>query len=71
MPASNMERIQLRLSHTLATPHCADVVSDHMHALISKLNGAALPGSRPGARGCHYWLPPRPGKTFEDFATAS
>ena len=37
-----------------------NVVSKHMHALISDLNGRPLAGSRPGANGAHYWLPPSP-----------
>lgn len=49
----------------------ADVVSPHMHSLIASLQGEALLGNRPGARGCNYWLPPRPGGTWEDYATTT
>lgn len=45
-----------------------NVVSPHMHALIGELDGEAILGSRPGARGCHYWLPPRPHTCWQDMA---
>ena len=45
-----------------------NVVSDHMHQLINSLDGAALPGCRPGARGCTYWLPATAGQTWEHLA---
>ena len=34
-----------------------NVVSEHMHSLIQDLDGEPFPGSRAGARGCHYWIP--------------
>lgn len=45
-----------------------NVVSDHMHKLVSDLNGEPLPGSRAGRRGAHYWVPPRSGMSFADMA---
>lgn len=33
-------------------------VSEHMHTLLAELRGEPMPGSRPGANGCHYWLQP-------------
>ena len=35
-----------------------NVVSQHMHVLMGELGGQALPGNRPGARGCNYWVGP-------------
>ena len=35
-----------------------NVVSSHMHALIGELEGQPLPGNRPGATGCNYWVGP-------------
>ena len=37
-----------------------NVVSEHMHTLISELNGKPLYGCRLGSRGCHYFIPPSP-----------
>lgn len=45
-----------------------NVVSKSMHGLLLELKGEALPGSRLGARGAHYWLPPSRGKTWQDMA---
>ena len=45
-----------------------NVVSDHMHSLIQSLDGAPLPGCRPGAKGCNYMLPPKKDFQVQDFA---
>ena len=44
-----------------------DVVSEPMHRIVAGLNGEHLPGSRPGANGCHYTVTPR--KKWEGLAT--
>ena len=48
-----------------------NVVSEHMHTLISQMEGTALSGQRPGAKGCTYWLPPKPGQTWQQFAVGA
>ena len=45
-----------------------NVVSDAMHTIIEELNGEPLWGSRKGARGCHYWLPPTMSTSWQDMA---
>ena len=35
-----------------------NVVSKHMHVLLGELGGQPLPGNRPGASGCNYWVGP-------------
>ena len=45
-----------------------NVVSPHMHALIEELDGEPLWGSRRGAKGCHYWLPPSSATAWQDLA---
>jgi len=44
-----------------------NVVSVYMHALVHELDARALPGCRPGARGCNYWLPLQPEENVEDY----
>ena len=45
-----------------------NVVSPHLHALIGELNGEPILGSRCGAKGCHYWLPPMPHAVWQELA---
>ena len=45
-----------------------NVVSPHMHALCTEMGAEPLWGSRPGANGANYWLPPKRGARWEDLA---
>ena len=45
-----------------------NVVSQHMHKLVRSMDGRHMPGSRPGANGCHYWIPSTPHEQWEDLA---
>ena len=45
-----------------------NVVSPHLHVLIDELGGEPILGSRSGAKGCHYWLPPRPQATWQELS---
>merc|ERR1711879_1021145 len=58
------------LRHAAAEHSCVliveNVVSKHMHSLINDLDGVSLPGSRAGAHGCHYWLPPSRNFVWQD-----
>ena len=65
-------RAMRALSKYAATNRCAlvveNVVSDHMHGLIEELDGQPLWGSRRGAKGCNYWLPPSASTSWQDLA---
>ena len=39
-----------------------------MHALCTEMGAEPLWGSRPGANGANYWLPPKRGARWEDLA---
>ena len=45
-----------------------NVVSPHMHALCTEMGAEPLWGSRSGANGANYWLPPKRGARWEDLA---
>ena len=47
-----------------------NVVSPHMHQLVREHGGEAMPGSRPGSKGCHYWIPSFEGATFDALCQA-
>ena len=68
---SVLRKLRTACSDNNAVLVVENVVSNHMHALIAQLQGAALPGSRPGAKGCNYWLPPKNGAAWQDFAMAA
>lgn len=58
-----LHRVSSQFSRVLLVEN---VVSDHMHTLIGELKGEPLPGSRMGAKGCHYWVPPSNGAALLD-----
>ena len=45
-----------------------NVVSPHMHALCTEMGAEPLWGSRSGANGANYWLPPKRGARWADLA---
>ena len=36
----------------------AELAHEHVHVLMCELGGQPLPGNRPGASGCNYWVGP-------------